>query len=50
MRSIACALISFVCWYMATHTSKDKTPLIALTVILAYCMLLTAFVMMIIGM
>ncbi len=49
MRSIVCALISFVCGYMGATMSKNKEGTIGVLIFISFCMLLAAFILMIIG-
>lgn len=49
MRSISSAIISFICWYIATHMNKEKFIMMGLFVCISLIMLLVAFVLMIFG-
>lgn len=51
MRSIACVMISFVCWYIGFHSNKKDyyTPFRFSLVITGIGMLVTSIILMAVG-
>lgn len=49
MRSIACAIISFVCWYAGVHSKKSYEVLRGALVLTGFGMLITSIILMAFG-
>lgn len=49
MRSIACAMISLICWYIGFHSNDNYEVLRFILVIVAFVALIMSFIFMILG-
>lgn len=49
MRSVSSAIISFICWYIATHMNEKKVNIRVFFGCMSFVMLIVAFILMILG-
>lgn len=49
MRSVSSAIISFVCWNIATYMNEKKVNTRVFFVCMSFVMLIVAFILMVLG-